>query len=183
MKHVCVSTDDPAASGPGYAYIAQPPAPSVVRKREAALKLSRRNLFPKLGDPDYLVQRARREIIASWCGQLPAAREALYVLDVGGRLQRYRPLLEGREALYVAIDPVFKGLLDVAGTGEQLPFRDGSFDLVICTQTLNYASSPSEVVAEIRRMLRPGGTLYLTAPAILPSRGCMTIGGASHPTG
>ncbi len=139
-----------------------------MRNREAALELSRRILFPKLGDPDYLVQRARREIIAGWCGQLPLAREALYVLDVGGRLQPYRPLLEGREALYVAIDPVFEGLLDVAGVGEQLPFRDGSFDLVICTQVLNYVKSPSQVIAEIRRALKPGGLLYLTVPAIFP---------------
>lgn len=167
MKHVRVFTD-PADEGGGYAYITQSPAPRVVRSREAALELSRRILFPKLGDPDYLVQRARREIIAGWCGQLPPAKEALYVLDVGGRLQPYRPLLEGREAQYVAIDPVFEGLLDVAGIGEALPFCEGSFDLVICTQALNYASSPSQVIAEIRRVLRPGGTLYLTVPAIFP---------------
>lgn len=167
MQHDCISTS-PVGEAPGYAYVTRSPAPGVVRNREAALELSRRILFPKLGDPDYLVQRARREIIAGWCEELPSARGTVTVLDVGGRLQPYRPLLEGRTAMYVAIDPVFEGLLDVAGIGEQLPFRDASFDLVICTQVLSYASSPSQVLAEIQRVLKPGGILYLTAPAIFP---------------
>lgn len=139
-----------------------------MRNREAALELSSRILFPKIGDPDYLVQRARREIIASWCGELSSERGTLTVLDVGGRLQPYRPLLDGRAALYIAIDPVFEGLLDVAAIAERLPFRDASFDLVICTQVLNYASSPSQAIAEVRRVLKQGGILYLTVPAIFP---------------
>ncbi|GMV31407.1 MAG: hypothetical protein AMXMBFR59_35320 [Rhodanobacteraceae bacterium] len=160
---------DPAGERPGYAYITRSSASGVVCNREAAVELSRRILFPSLDDPDYLVRRARREIVAAWCRQLPApGQQTLTVLDVGGRLQPYRPLLEDRAALYVAIDPVFEGLLDVAGVGEQLPFRDASFDVVICTQVLNYVSSPRQVIAEIRRVLKPDGTLYLTVPAISP---------------
>lgn len=167
MQHAGITTNL-ADEAPGYAYVTRSSAPGIVRNREAALELSSRILFPKFGDPDYLVQRARREIIADWCRELPSTKGTLTVLDVGGRLQPYRPLLEGRAALYVAIDPVFEGLLDVAGIGEQLPFRDASFDLVICTQVLNYATSPSEVVAEIWRVLKPGAMLYLSVPAIFP---------------
>jgi SAM-dependent methyltransferase len=92
----------------------------------------------------------------------------MWVLDVGGRLQPYRPLVKGITDLYVAIDPTFEGLLDVAAVGEQLPFRDATFDLVICTQSLNYALSPPQVIGEIHRVLKPGGFLFLTVPAILP---------------
>jgi SAM-dependent methyltransferase len=169
MQHTCVTQKGAAAVRHGYAYIARSPLPSAVRNRAAALELSRRYLFPKLGDPDYLAQRARRELLTAWFEQLPPATESLCVLDVGGRLQPYRPLLKRREALYVAIDPVFEGLIDVAGVGERLPFGNASFDLVICTQVLNYATSPSELIAEIQRVLKPGGTLYLSAPAIFPA--------------
>ncbi|MGH8728245.1 MAG: class I SAM-dependent methyltransferase, partial [Burkholderiales bacterium] len=95
-------------------------------------------------------------------------QQELRVLDVGGRLQPYRPLLEGRTKIYFGVDPVFEGMLDVAAVGERLPFSDESFDLVICTQVLNYASDPARVIAEIHRILKPGAYLYLSAPAIFP---------------
>jgi SAM-dependent methyltransferase len=41
--------------------------------------------------------------------------------------------------------------------GERLPFEDGSFDTVAMTLTLCSAAEPSRILAEIRRVLRPGG--------------------------
>ncbi len=41
--------------------------------------------------------------------------------------------------------------------GERLPFEDGAFDSVAMTLTLCSAAEPSRVLAEIRRVLRPGG--------------------------
>ena len=76
--------------------------------------------------------------------------------------------LRPNACLYVGLDPVLEGLLSVAGVGESLPFRDESFDLVICTQTLNHAEDPFAFVGEIYRVLKSGGSLYLTVPAILP---------------
>lgn len=150
----------------GYAYVGKAPAARKVLHRREAAELSRRILLPRLTDPDYLVHRARREILSGWCDQLPASE--LLVLDVGGRLQPYRALLAARAVRYFAVDPVFEGMLDVAALGERLPFLDASFDLVICTQVLNYASSPPQVLAEIHRVLKPGATLFLTVPAIFP---------------
>jgi SAM-dependent methyltransferase len=164
LRHT--ATDEPVTTERGYAYVGRAPLPPRVVRREGALELSQSILNPGLSDPDYLVRRSRRKLLENWFAQLPD-RE-LAVLDVGGRLQPYRPLLEKRAGHYVALDPVFEGLLDVAGVGEQLPFRNASFDLALCTQTLNYASSPAQVVNEIRRVLKPGGTLVLTAAAIFP---------------
>ncbi len=42
-----------------------------------------------------------------------------------------------------------------------LPFADASFDAVICTASVEYLINPLAVVAEIRRILRPGGVLAL----------------------
>jgi SAM-dependent methyltransferase len=48
-----------------------------------------------------------------------------------------------------------------------LPFDDGSFDLVLCTETIEHVRDVQLLLSEIRRVLRPGGTLALTTPANL----------------
>lgn len=42
--------------------------------------------------------------------------------------------------------------------------EDGRFDYVVCTEVLEHVLQPFDAVAEIRRMLRPGGRLYLSTP-------------------
>jgi SAM-dependent methyltransferase len=50
------------------------------------------------------------------------------------------------------------------GNIEQLPLPDGSFDQAICMAVLEYLSSPDRALAEIARILRPGGTALITIP-------------------
>ncbi len=50
----------------------------------------------------------------------------------------------------------------VAAVGEQLPFPDQSFDLVICDNVVDHAESPATIVRELTRILVPGGLLYFT---------------------
>ncbi|GMU40863.1 MAG: hypothetical protein AMXMBFR23_17290 [Chloroflexota bacterium] len=47
----------------------------------------------------------------------------------------------------------------VTGDATALPFADGSVDLVTASQSLEEASDPAAVFAEIARVLRPGGVL------------------------
>jgi SAM-dependent methyltransferase len=49
-----------------------------------------------------------------------------------------------------------RGELHVAN-GEQLPFPDGSFDLVYAHGVVQYTSDPRRLVEECRRVLAPGG--------------------------
>ena len=75
-----------------------------------------------------------------------------------------------REALrrYVAVDLRQTPLVNVVGRGEQIPFAEAQFDLVICTQVLEYIPEPAAVIAEIYRVLKPGGVLLLSVPAVSP---------------
>lgn len=43
------------------------------------------------------------------------------------------------------------------GTAEQLPFVDGSFDVVACRSALHHFATPPRAVAEMARVCRPGG--------------------------
>ena len=66
-------------------------------------------------------------------------------------LKRARGRLAG--ARIVALEP-----------GGPLPFRDGSFDLVLCADTLEHVPNLRRVFPEIKRILAPQGTLAITTP-------------------
>jgi SAM-dependent methyltransferase len=51
-------------------------------------------------------------------------------------------------------------------TQELLPFDDESFDIVVWTQVFYYVEDPAAALAEIRRMLRLGGTVVITVPVV-----------------
>jgi len=72
--------------------------------------------------------------------------------------------------------------VNVVAVGENLPLKDESIDLVFCTGMLRHAKDPVRVIAEIRRVLIPGGTLLLRVPAIHPIMLRMTARDSS-PTG
>lgn len=64
---------------------------------------------------------------------------------------------------YRALFPAWQGLVPtIAAGGEQLPFDDLSFDVVLCDNVVDHAEDPRRIVAEMARVLRPGGLLYFT---------------------
>ena len=72
---------------------------------------------------------------------------ARVVAAAGERLRRF-PNVEVRE-----------------GDMHALPFKDGSFDLVVLMHALTYADKPAQAVAEAARVLRRGGRLLLSSLA------------------
>ena len=59
----------------------------------------------------------------------------------------------------LAASPV-RGAL-AAGAAQALPFADGAFDTAVSASTLHDWPDPRAGLAEVRRVLRPGGTLLL----------------------
>jgi SAM-dependent methyltransferase len=51
---------------------------------------------------------------------------------------------------------------------EVIPFRDGSFDAVLAKDILEHLQRPWKTMAEIRRVLAPGGRLLISTPLAKP---------------
>jgi SAM-dependent methyltransferase len=79
--------------------------------------------------------------------------ERLTLADVSPvALARARGRLSGVEAVELEPD-------------EPLPFTDGAFDLVVCTETLEHVRDLQLFMSQVRRVLEPGGRVAITTPA------------------
>ena len=54
------------------------------------------------------------------------------------------------------------------GDATRLPFADNSFDVVITSEVLEHITDDTSAIAEMVRVLRPGGRFAATVPARLP---------------
>jgi len=54
----------------------------------------------------------------------------------------------------------------VCASGSQAPFKDGVFDLVICTEVLEHLENPKKMIAEINRLLARKGAAVISIPSL-----------------
>jgi SAM-dependent methyltransferase len=54
-----------------------------------------------------------------------------------------------------------------ADASETLPFEDGSFDAILCIDTINHLSDRPRVARDWARLLRPRGRLLFTDPVVI----------------
>ena len=124
---------------------------------------------PSLDAPD---DPGRQSINAFVRRAAPLAPAGALVLDAGAGECIYRPLFEGRR--YVAIDRGVGDVkwdyakLDAVAELERIPLKSGLVDLVLCTETLEHLPRPGRVLAELCRVLKPGGTIALSVPFLHP---------------
>ena len=50
------------------------------------------------------------------------------------------------------------------GSLTELPFDDGSYDLIVCSDVIEHIADDTKAVSELSRVLAPGGTLIITVP-------------------
>mgnify|MGYP000843845463 FL=1 len=115
---------------------------------------------------------AKRRVLAFEALDVVPGLRVLEIGCGGGQLtDNIAPSL-GADGEYVGLD-ASEEQLDVArasyadvpnakfipGNATALPFDDGSFDRVVAINTLEYIQDTSAVLAEIRRVLKPGGKM------------------------
>ncbi len=66
------------------------------------------------------------------------------------------------EMLEVALIKLGPSVRLVQGSAEDLPFRDGTFDIVVSTSVFHYLRRPQQALREIGRVLRPSGRVVIT---------------------
>jgi SAM-dependent methyltransferase len=114
------------------------------------------------------------------------------VLDAGAGFGRHAFEFARLGANVVALDfaadevdgtrATFGGMIDAAeisperyvgvlrGDATRLPFADASFDRVLTSEVLEHIQADTDALAELVRVLKPGGTFAATVPAWLPEK-------------
>lgn len=64
-----------------------------------------------------------------------------------------------------------------------MPFRENSFDLVICSEVLEHIHEHKAAIHEVTRVLRPGKDLVVSVPRFLPERICWALSKKYHRAG
>jgi SAM-dependent methyltransferase len=91
------------------------------------------------------------------------------VLDVGCGQKPYAELFANTEYIGMEIDTEENRQnkrADQFYDGHTFPFVSNTFEGVICNQVFEHVFNPQEFMAEICRVLKPGGILLLTVPFV-----------------
>jgi len=135
--------------------------------------------------PPLLDLAMRNQLLTEYRARLiPAARGRVLEIGIGSGLNLPHYATRQIEEL-VGIDPN-PGLLGrarrnlagagfpvelVEGSAEALPVADGQFDMAVVTWSLCSIPDPARALTELRRVLRPGGTLLFAEHGLAPDRG------------
>ena len=96
------------------------------------------------------------------------------VLDLGCAGGFMAEALTNKGAMVTGIDPAAQAIAAAdaraqqmgqtiqydVGVGEQLPYADGQFDAVVCVDVLEHVKDLPKVLAEVARVLKPGGHFF-----------------------
>lgn len=100
------------------------------------------------------------------------------VLEVGSMNYNgtVRPIFSGP---YLGVDMLDGPDVDLVAFADDLPFEDGTYDVVVSTEMLEHDTRPWRSVAEMARVLKPGGYMILTARGY-DTTGCFAVHGFPH---
>lgn len=121
----------------------------------------------------YILFVIRRALLRAVTEQLPILKGTL--VDIGCGIMPYREYILENSAVkdYVGVD--WKNSRyhlsvepDKYWDGKTLPFADESVECCMATELFEHLPNPAGVGAEARRILKPGGFLFLTVPFLWP---------------
>ncbi|MFH1170783.1 MAG: class I SAM-dependent methyltransferase [Candidatus Vogelbacteria bacterium] len=94
------------------------------------------------------------------------------VLDIGGgdRFQKWLGEYQNlfKDCDYKTMDYDNNLGADVIGDIHNIPMRNESVDAIICSSVLEHVENPIQAVTEMKRILKPGGKIFVYVPSIYP---------------
>ena len=121
-------------------------------------------LLGLLINPFYFARRSLFVEVAGVAGRLRGR-----MVDVGCGQQPYRHLFGVDEYCGVELDTEDNRRTKKADffyDGKTLPFASGNFDALLCNQVLEHVPDDEAFIAELARVVKPGGLLVVTAPFV-----------------
>ena len=96
-----------------------------------------------------------------------AAREHVRgrLLDAGAGRQAYRAMLQPFCASYESLDVA--GPADHVADLQRTGLPDAQYDSIFCTQVLQHLPEPGAAIAEMARVLKPGGRVVISVPHLV----------------
>ena len=103
-------------------------------------------------------------------------KEGVVIREIGCKFAVLRDLLDKhvRNADYIAVDIDEATLRKIPkynpeqfichNVNEGFPFHDSSVDYLVCLEVLEHLENPTSFMAEVNRILKPGGKLVLSVP-------------------
>jgi ubiquinone/menaquinone biosynthesis C-methylase UbiE len=136
-------------------------------------------------DYDRLGLEAGDRLLDLGCG---GGRHAFEALRRGARvvaLDRDQSELFEALTIIAAMEETGEAVAPAAGAATRgdalaLPFPDGTFDRVIAAEVMEHIPADAAALAELVRVLRPGGTIAVTVPRWLPERICWALSDEYH---
>jgi len=120
---------------------------------------------PSIAQPDYWWYVARTDLLHAALSTYAEGRTT--VLDIGSADGPSAGWLHDgtRHLASLDIDPRGLGSNGVCGSALSLPFADGSFDMVSAFDVIEHCDPEADALAEVARVLQPGGTFLMAVPA------------------
>ena len=110
----------------------------------------------------------RRYVFEYFRDELAGRDPKEVVVDLGTGTSPYRALLSKFER-FVGVDFFpYEMVSVVADVTKPLPFRDASCDLVLCSEVLEHIPNHGELIREIARILKSGGSCLGSVPFLWP---------------
>ena len=111
-----------------------------------------------------------------------SARHGVNVVAADLALDEMESTLGTFAAMYESgeLDPAKTRAGCVQANGLSLPFPTGTFDCIIASEVLEHVPDDLGVMSELQRVLKPGGILAATVPAMLPEVICWKLDDAYH---
>lgn len=127
-------------------------------EKKTGLKNRLKSFLERLREPIHQYPTAEIDAMYHWAG------DATRILSIGGGPTRNN---EREINLNLGLFPN----VDIVGDAHHLPFLDGRVDGIWCNAVLEHVENLDQVVAEMQRVLRPGGYVFIFNPFLFGYHG------------